>query len=65
MPSSMREYPCASKLPDVHDYILFGDYEDVIKLWSLVSADCYNLSYSMQEGVQSNFSQLKTAHKAD
>ncbi len=64
MPSSMRNY-CASKLPNVHDYTLFGDYEDVIKMWSLLSDDCYNLSYSMQEGVQSNFSQLKTAHKAD
>ena len=60
----MRNY-CASKLPDVHGYNLFGDYEDLIKMWSLVSYDCYNLSYSIQEGAQSNFSQIKTAHKVD
>ena len=58
MASSMRNYSDASRLPDLHDYIRFDDYEDTVKMWSLVS----NICYTMQGGVQSNcFTQIKSS----
>ena len=54
MSSSLENSSLASKLPDVHDYILFDDYDNIVKLWSELSNDCFNLSYSKQAGFQSN-----------